>query len=50
MEAVNVRADQLNEVCADGEISLNEVDDLAKRFKVIQTRFYQHKKPEDKGT
>lgn len=49
MEAVNVRADELNGVCADGEISLNEVDKLTKRFKIIQSRFYQIKKPEDKG-
>lgn len=49
MEAVNVRADQLKEVCADGEVSMNEVDHLMQRFKTIQTRFYQIKKPEDKG-
>ena len=49
MEAVNVRADQLNDVCAVGEISLDEVEKLTKRFRIIQTRFYQVKKPEDKG-
>ena len=49
MEAVNVRADQLNDVCADGEISLDDVEKLTKRFRIIQTRFYQVKKPEDKG-
>ena len=48
IEAVNFRADQLNDIYADGEISRNEVENLTKRFRVIQTRFYQIKKPEDK--
>ena len=49
MEAVDIRADELSRVCADGEISLNEIDQLRRRFKIIQTRFYQIKKPEEKG-
>ena len=49
MEAVDIRADELSRVCVDGEISLNEIDQLRKRFKIIQTRFYQIKKPEEKG-
>ncbi|XP_065057528.1 dystrophin-like isoform X3 [Rhopilema esculentum] len=50
MEAVDMRADELSRVCADGEISLSEIDQLRKRFKIIQTRFYQIKKPEEKDT
>ena len=49
MEAMTLRADQLHDVYAGNEVSMEDVNNLRKRFSVIQTRFYQFKKPEEKG-
>lgn len=49
MEAVNIRAEQLSEVCADSLIPKRQIAILNKKFKMISYQLEQVQRPEEKS-
>ena len=49
MEAVNIRAEQLSEVCAASMIPKRQISLLNKKFKLVSYQLEQSKRPEEKG-
>ena len=49
MEAVNIRAEQLSEVCANSMIPKRQISLLNKKFKLVSYQLEQTKRPEEKG-
>ena len=50
MEAVNIRAEQLSEVCKDSMIPKRQISLLNKKLKLVSYQLEQSKRPEEKGT
>lgn len=49
MEAVNIRAEQLSEVCADSLIPKRQIAILNKKFKLISNQLELIQRPEEKS-
>jgi len=49
MEAVNIRAEQLSDVCADTLIPKRQISLLNKKFKLVTYQVEQEQSPEEKG-
>ena len=49
MEGVNIRAEQLSDICADSLIPKRQISLLNKKFKLVSYQLEQVQAPEEKG-